>query len=198
MHFLQEIMAYQPQTEQEIADQQVFLQCLTQDQMDFYQRSNQIAHFTSSAFILNSQLDKTLMVFHRLYQTWTMCGGHADGEQDLYAVAIKEAQEECGIQNLRPIRKEIAAIDILPVKEQNKNGIIVPAHRHFSVTYLFFADEEQEIHPNEMENTAADWLLVKDLDFFCKEPYMRALYAKLLQKAKNWVFDSYKKEKRTK
>ena len=58
MHFLQEIMAYQPQTEQEIVDQQVFLQCLTQDQMDFYQRSNQIAHFTSSAFILNSQLDR--------------------------------------------------------------------------------------------------------------------------------------------
>ena len=50
---------------------------------------------TSSGLIFNKNLDKILMVHHNIYNTWSWTGGHADGEDDLLKVAIKEAKERC-------------------------------------------------------------------------------------------------------
>ena len=47
------------------------------------------------------------MIFHKIYNSWSWTGGHADGDSDLLKVAIKEASEETGLKNIKPISKDI-------------------------------------------------------------------------------------------
>ena len=61
---------------------------------DCFTRENQIAHFTTSIWTVNKERTKTLMVYHNLYDSWSWIGGHADGMEDLCAVAMKELQED--------------------------------------------------------------------------------------------------------
>jgi len=62
----------------------------------FLLRDNEIAHITSSGFILNKSLDKALLIHHNIRNVWAWTGGHADGNSNLLEVAIQEAVEETG------------------------------------------------------------------------------------------------------
>jgi len=103
---------------------------------------NEIAHITSSAFIINKDKDKVLMVYHNIYNSWSWVGGHVDGEEDLLYVAMKEAKEETVIKNVSPVSDNILSMDILPVLGHRhiRKGKYVPPHLHLSVTYLLEAD----------------------------------------------------------
>ncbi|MTM60465.1 NUDIX hydrolase, partial [Turicibacter sanguinis] len=117
-----QIKRYQPINEQEVQDQKVMLDYIEAFSHNLLTRENEFAHLTSSGFILNETLDKVLMIYHNLYQSWAWTGGHADGEADLLKVAIKEAKEETGVVNIRPLSEEIMALDILPVWGHMKKG----------------------------------------------------------------------------
>lgn len=52
---------------------------------------------TASAWVVNKDRSKVLMIYHNIYNSWSWLGGHADGETDLLAVAIREVREEAGI-----------------------------------------------------------------------------------------------------
>ena len=93
-------------------------------------RENEFAHFTSSGFILNENKDKVLMIYHNLYNSWAWTGGHADGEEDLLKVAIKEAKEETGVVNIQPLSTQIMSLDILPVWGHMKK---VPMLAHINI-----------------------------------------------------------------
>ena len=85
------------------------------------------------------------MVHHNIYKTWSWTGGHADNDSDLLYVAIKEAKEETGIQNIKPLSKNIFSLDVLPVIGHIKNNKYVSAHLHLSVAYLLEADERDKL-----------------------------------------------------
>lgn len=48
-----------------------------------------------------------LMVYHNIYDSWSWTGGHADGDEDVLHVAMKEAKEETGIQTLVPVKEAL-------------------------------------------------------------------------------------------
>ena len=62
------------------------------------------------------------MIYHNIYDSWAWMGGHADGEEDLFKVAEREAKEESGITDIKAISEEIASIEILPVSGHEKKG----------------------------------------------------------------------------
>ena len=62
---------------------------------------------TASAWVVNRERTKVLMVYHNIYNSWSWLGGHADGETDLLSVAVREVKEEAGISNVRPVSEEI-------------------------------------------------------------------------------------------
>ncbi len=43
------------------------------------------------------------MAYHNLYDSWAWLGGHADGDRDLLAVAMREVREESGLTEVRPV-----------------------------------------------------------------------------------------------
>ena len=101
-----------PYNEQEKTDKRIMLKYL-KDFDDVLTRQNEYGHFTSSAFILNKERTKLLMIYHKIYNSWAWTGGHSDGDNDLLHVAMKEAKEETGIKNVRPISEDIYSIEIL-------------------------------------------------------------------------------------
>src|SRR6056297_4306081 len=103
MQYIKQINQFQPLTDSEKSDKQIILDYLSLIGDDILYRKSQLAHLTSSGFILNPSMTKTLMVNHNIYQTWAWTGGHADGDIDLLEIAIKEAKEETGLETIHPL-----------------------------------------------------------------------------------------------
>ena len=94
MNFITEISEFIPNNAQESQDKKVILDYIKQYQRNVLFRNNEIAHITSSGFIMNPALDRVLMVHHNIRNTWAWTGGHADGDANLLYVAIKERKKK--------------------------------------------------------------------------------------------------------
>ena len=134
MTLYEELNTYTPCNMQEEADRKVMLRYLT-DFSNVYTRDNVYGHITSSPWIINADTSKVLMIYHNIYDSWGWCGGHADGDQDLIHVALKEGKEETGLKKLQLLSESILAIDILPVLPARKPQKI----QNFSKKGLRFA-----------------------------------------------------------
>jgi 8-oxo-dGTP pyrophosphatase MutT (NUDIX family) len=183
MSWVNDIERYNPYNEQEKKDKEMMLYYINTFE-NVLTRENEIAHMTSSAFVLNKERDKVLMIYHNIYDSWGWTGGHSDGEKDLLAVAIREAREETGIKIATPITTEIFSLDVLPVVGHVKNGNYVSAHLHLSVTYLLEADEEEELIVKEDENSGVKWIPIDEVVDASNEPHMKKVYSKIISKIK--------------
>lgn len=177
MSLLETIMGFTPGCGQEEADRQVMLSALGRGEA-LLTRDNLVMHFTASAWIANPPHTKVLMVYHNLYDSWAWTGGHADGEEDLRAVALREAKEETGAL-VRLARPCVYSLETLTVNPHIKRGKFVPAHLHLNLTYLLEADESDPLTVKPDENKAVSWFLLKDAISACSEPWMRPVYEKL-------------------
>jgi len=184
MYYSTAIQAFVPENDQEINDKAILLDYIDQFSHNILTRENQIAHMTSSGFILNQSLDKMLMIHHNIYNTWTWTGGHADGDSDLLEVAIREAKEETGIEDIKPLFEGVASIDIVPVFGHMKKGKYVSSHLHLNTTYILIADEKSPLTVNEHETTGVRWVPVEQLNVYSNEPYLVDIYLKIIEKAK--------------
>jgi 8-oxo-dGTP pyrophosphatase MutT (NUDIX family) len=182
MNWIEEIKEYKPYNEQEEKDKEIILSCVDNFE-DILTRNNPTAHITSSSFVINRNRDKVLMVYHNIYNSWSWTGGHADGDDDLLAVAIKEAKEETGVTKIQLINKNIFSLDILPVFGHMKKGKYVSAHLHLSVTYLLQGDENEALIVKEDENSDVKWIPIDEINDYCNEPHMNKVYGKLIDKA---------------
>ena len=179
MGIYEQIKAYRPWNEQERQDQALILAFLERNP-DAFSRTNRLAHMTASAWVVNPQRSKVLMVYHRLYDSWSWAGGHADGEEDLLAVALREVREETGVQRLRPVTEEIYSLEVLTVDGHEKRGQYVPSHLHLNVTYLLEAEEEQPLRICEAENSGVAWFSLEDALKASTEPwFVERIYKKL-------------------
>lgn len=184
MNYKDAILAYQPMNEQEKVEKRAILHYINDYPDNILLRDNELAHITSSGFIMNKDLTKVLMIYHNIYKSWSWTGGHADGDEDLLYVAIKEAKEETGITNVEPLMEQIASIDILPVWGHIKKGKHIATHMHLSVAYILIADEKQALHIKEDENSGVKWIKVEEIERYGNEKEMLPLYYKLVDRAR--------------
>lgn len=184
---IKQIRAYIPYNEQEEKDKELILQML-ETEPNLFKRECGIAHMTSSAWVVNHNRDKVLMVYHNIFDSWSWLGGHADGEEDLLKVAIKEIQEESGIQNVRPVTEDIFSLESLTVDGHIKRGEYVPSHIHLNVTYLLEADENEMTQVKADENSGVAWFTPQEACDISTEPwFVEYIYKKLIEKTKKAV-----------
>lgn len=180
----EDIEKFIPYNEQEEVEKRIMLNYIN-DFDDILTRQNEYGHFTSSAFVLNKERTKILMIYHKIYNSWAWTGGHSDGDNDLLYVAMKEAKEETGIKNVTPISKNIYSIEIINVNGHEKRGKYVGSHVHLNVTYLLEADENEKIHMKEDENSGVKWIPINKVLEVTSEPWVRdRVYAKIIEKMK--------------
>lgn len=184
MKLRKQIQNYTPFDQQESKDQSVILKWIDSFP-DVLTRKNEFAHLTSSAFVVNSDRNKVLMVYHNIYNSWIFIGGHADGEANLLDVAPREIQEETGVKSAKPVTDDILSLDTFPILGHFKRGNYVPAHVHLSVTYLFQAGENEPLIIKEDENSGVQWIPIDKIIEKSTEPYMIPLYKKAIAKTKN-------------
>lgn len=185
MSIYEEILAYRPENEQEERDRTLILDFLEQNP-DAFLRTNRIAHMTASAWVTNPAHSRVLMVYHKIYDSWSWCGGHADGDENLLRVALKECREETGLSRVRPVSERIFSLECLTVDGHEKHGKYVSSHLHLNITYLLEADDTQPLHVCEAENSGVRWFTPEDALRASTEPwFVQRIYSKLNRRLLN-------------
>ena len=173
---------YQPFNEQEEKDKPLILNWI-RNQEDAFSRENKVAHITASAWVVNKDRSKVLMVYHNIYNSWSWLGGHADGETDLLSVAIREVKEEAGITDVQPVSEEIFSVESLTVDGHVKRGEYVSSHLHLNITFLLEADSEEAASIKDDENSGVAWFSPAEALEKSTEPwFVKHVYAKLIDK----------------
>ena len=178
-----QLKALIPYNEQERRDREVMLDALSRHPKSVFLRTSLCAHMTASAWVISPDADHVLMAYHNIYHAWSWLGGHADGETDLLAVALREVQEESGLEKVIPVMDEIYSVETLTVDGHEKRGEYVPSHLHLNVTYLLMADPSDPVHINSEENSGVQWYEKEAAVQASSETWFRErIYSKLNQK----------------
>ena len=116
-----------------------------------FERRHAVGHFTGSAFVVSADGERTLLMHHRKLGLWVQPGGHADGDPDLAAVALREAQEETGLRGLT-LEPGIFDLDrhAIPARRDE------PEHFHYDVRFVVRAAAGEAFALNE-ESLALAW-----------------------------------------
>ena len=187
MGLYQQIKEYRTYNEQEERDKKMMLRFIEQNK-DYLERTNEIAHFSASLWVVNPIGTKVLMVYHNIYRAWSWIGGHADGEEDLKKVAMRELTEETGVKHARLALEKIFSLESLTVDGHEKRGIYVPSHLHFNITYLAVAEEEEELIVKPDENSGVRWFETEAALAECSEEWMvKRVYRKLVEKSRGVI-----------
>lgn len=122
---------YSPLDSDEILYKEKMLSFI-KNHLDCFERTLEVGHITASSWLLDSTKEKALLLHHAKLDIWCQPGGHSDGNSDVLFTAIKEAQEESGIEEIIPLKTTIFDIDIHPIPGK---GNILP-HLHYDVRFL--------------------------------------------------------------
>lgn len=104
-------------------------------------RSCLTGHLTGSAFVVDSTRTRTLLTHHRKLDKWLQLGGHADGDSDLLAVAMREATEESGLTRLRAVSRDVFDVDRHWIPQRKTE----PAHYHYDLRFMIEADPDERL-----------------------------------------------------
>lgn len=179
---IEKLQAFQPFNEQEARDKEMLLQQL-KTQKDIFLRSNRTAHMSASAWVVNHERNKVLMAYHNIYDSWSWLGGHADGQENLLSVALREVKEESGVSHVRPVTDDIFSVEVLTVDGHEKNGEYVSSHLHLNVTYLLEAGEDERLQMKPDENSGVAWFGLEEAVEASSEVWFRErIYRKLNKK----------------
>lgn len=180
MDIKEQIQDFIPYNEQEERDKEYYLKFIDNFE-DILTRDNLFGHFSASAFVINKDRTKTLVVYHIINDGWIFPGGHADGEKDLLSVALREVEEETGLK-AKVLDENIFAIQAAPVKGHVKRGKYVPAHIHYDVLYLVEADDTQALSFREDESKGVKWIDLKDATSSEFVDWVRPVNKKIIEK----------------
>ena len=115
-------------------------------------------HLTASAWIVDPARTRTLLTHHRKLDRWLQLGGHVDGEADLAAAAMREAQEESGLARLRWVSAEVFDVDRHRIPARGAE----PEHWHFDVRFLIEADPAEPLQISSESKDLA-WVRLEDV-----------------------------------
>jgi 8-oxo-dGTP pyrophosphatase MutT (NUDIX family) len=126
---------------------------------DAYQRTHVPGHITGSAFIIDQEREFTLLTHHAKLNKWLQPGGHADGDENVMGVALREAEEETGLKHFTLLLPNIFDLDIhlIPARKD------FPEHYHYDIRFLFIASKDEPLVITE-ESHDLGWKKISDIE----------------------------------
>jgi 8-oxo-dGTP pyrophosphatase MutT (NUDIX family) len=169
---IHQLSFYQTPFPEEKAFVHQFLELL--ESKNAFQRTHLPGHITGSAWVINQLKDQALLVHHAKLNKWVQPGGHADGDENVLQVALREAEEETGLKNFK-ITESIFDIDIHTIPQRKD----FPEHQHYDIRYLLEADTNQPIIVRE-ESHDVKWVQLIELEGFTSERSVLRMKEKLI------------------
>lgn len=126
-------------------------------------------HLTGSALVVDPGRGQALLLHHTKLDRWLQPGGHADGDGNLAAVALREAEEETGIEGLRVVTPAID-VDVHTIPERGDE----PEHVHLDVRFLVLTPPNADVAHNH-EALAFRWVDVDDPAVIASDELPRAI-----------------------
>jgi len=123
-----------------------------------FERTLLTGHITASAWITDQSMKNTLLLHHKKLDRWLQPGGHADGNEDVVAVARKETEEETGLSSFYLTQDAFFDIDIHTIPERKNT----PEHEHYDIRFHFIAKKPDEIIRNN-ESLDLKWIPITDV-----------------------------------
>ena len=118
---------------------------------DVFHRHHPPGHFTASCWLVSADGERVLLTHHRKLSRWLQLGGHADGDEDLARVALREAEEESGLTGLT-VEPAIFDLDRHSIPARGAE----PEHWHYDVRYVVRAGVNEDFVVSE-ESHALAW-----------------------------------------
>lgn len=138
-------------------EREQILSLLTEHGAALADRTTMPGHLTGSALVVNHSGTHVLLLFHSKLQRWLQPGGHADGDHDLAAVALREATEETGIDGLAVLLPAVD-VDIHRIPALGD----MDSHLHLDLRFVVVAPEGAIPHKNH-ESEALRWVTPQEL-----------------------------------
>jgi 8-oxo-dGTP pyrophosphatase MutT (NUDIX family) len=155
---IQKISNYAPYDATEQGHKDAVLQLLNGTD-ECFERHNFPGHMTAGAWVLSKDKQRVLFTHHKFLNRWLQLGGHVDGEIDIIQAALREAQEESGIEDVVPLSLDIFDIDAHGIPENPKKN--EPAHMHYDLAFLFHAQNDNFVISDESNDLK--WFTVEDV-----------------------------------
>lgn len=147
-NLLEKLKSHKPFDEKEKISTQKTIEFLKSD-TNCFSRTNLKAHITAGALVCNTN-GKILLNHHKLANMWMQFGGHSDGNENSFEVALREVQEESGIKNFVNLSDEI--FDVNHEVIENRPHKNEPEHIHFDINFLFVTENENFVVSDESKS----------------------------------------------
>jgi 8-oxo-dGTP pyrophosphatase MutT (NUDIX family) len=122
---------------------------------------------------MDADRTRFLLTLHRKLGRWLNPGGHADGDSDLAAVGLREAQEESGLKSVRLLSRALFDFDRHWIPERKD----VPGHFHYDFRFLCEADPLEPLQISE-ESVDLAWVSRAEVLALNPDESMRRLVSK--------------------
>ena len=142
---------------------------------DGFARERAAGHVTGSAWVVDRAGARVLLTHHRKLGIWVQLGGHADGDSDVFRVALREAEEESGLPGLAPVSRQLFDVDVHRIPARGAE----PAHLHWDLRYAFRAEGGEDFRVGG-ESHELRWIDIRSLETVTREESM-------LRMARKWL-----------
>lgn len=164
---------YGTQWPEELVFKDQFLELLLHPRA--YHRDHLPGHITGSAWVVNAERTKVVLLHHGKLNRWLQPGGHADGDENVLQVALRELEEETGLKKVKQLIPGIFDLDIHPIPARKD----FPDHFHYDVRFLFEADDQDPITVSE-ESFDVKWVRLDEVNTLTEDWCVLRMAAKTL------------------
>jgi 8-oxo-dGTP pyrophosphatase MutT (NUDIX family) len=141
---------------------------------DCFERRRADGHVTGSAWVTSRSGERVVLVHHVKLGRWLQPGGHADGDGDVAAVALREAREETGLGSIVLASPEVYDVDVHAIPKRGAEA----RHFHYDVRFRFFADPD-EAPSASAESHAVRWLTLDEVRALTPERSLARMIEKM-------------------
>ncbi len=141
---------------------------------DVFNREHLPLHVTGSAWVVSPDFTQALILHHIKQDQWFQPGGHADGDNDVLRVALRETSEETGLDpdQIQLLSEEVFDVDIHTIPASRHDTW----HEHIDLRFLVQidnrlpvpgSDESHEVlwvdlrHVSAYNNNRSTWRMVE-------------------------------------
>ncbi|MDP1722070.1 MAG: NUDIX hydrolase [Candidatus Gottesmanbacteria bacterium] len=144
-------------------------------------------HVTGSAFVVDRDLEYTLLTHHKKMNMWLQFGGHSDDHPNVVETAMREAREESGLDDIRLsiLGNSIFDIDVHTIPA----GGQMPDHIHYDVRFLLIANKADQCTASTESNELA-WIRLEDAADYNARPEFLRMVEKVMRLRNSGILSS--------